>query len=306
MGRRDPRINVGRGRMADSSNEHRSPVRTVPGMRIHHLNCGTLCPASARFVTGSGGWFERARMVCHCLLLETSRGLVLVDTGLGTRDVQDAKGRLGPSFMRGTAPRLDPTETALAQVERLGFRREDVRHIVPTHLDLDHVGGLEDFPDAQVHVFGDEHAAATAPPAVGKRHGYRPMQWAHGPKWNRYSVEGERWFGFESVRLIPDLDEEVLLVPLTGHSVGHCGVAVKGPDGWVLHAGDSYFSHHEVDLVAPRSPWGLALFQRLLSENNAVRLQNQERLRGLIRDHGHEVKVFSAHCAVEFDRMRAD
>ncbi|RYZ39117.1 MAG: MBL fold metallo-hydrolase [Myxococcaceae bacterium] len=271
-------------------------------MRIHHLNCGTLCPASARFVVGTGGLFERARMVCHCLLIESARGLVLVDTGLGTRDVQDAKGRLGQRFVARNAPRLDPAETALAQVERLGFRREDVRHIVPTHLDLDHVGGLVDFPDAQVHVFGDEHAAAMVPPGPKEKFGYKPVQWAHGPKWSRYAVDGERWFGFEAVRVIPGLDAEVLLVPLVGHTAGHCGVAVKGPGGWVLHAGDAYFNHREVDPVAPRSPWGTALFQRLKSVDNAARLANQERLRGLVRTHGNEVTVFSAHCAVEFDR----
>jgi glyoxylase-like metal-dependent hydrolase (beta-lactamase superfamily II) len=33
------------------------------------------------------------------------------------------------------------------QIERLGFRREDVRHIVITHFDFDHIGGLVDFPD---------------------------------------------------------------------------------------------------------------------------------------------------------------
>ncbi|RKH08938.1 MBL fold metallo-hydrolase [Corallococcus praedator] len=271
-------------------------------MRIHHLNCGTLCPASARFVVGSGGLFERARMVCHCLLIESSQGLVLVDTGLGTRDLQDAKGRLGQRFLTRNAPRLDPAETALAQVERLGFKREDVRHIVPTHLDLDHVGGLVDFPEAQVHVFGDEHAAAMVPPGPKEKFGYKPVQWAHGPKWSRYAVDGERWFGFEAVRVIPGLDAEVLLVPLVGHTAGHCGVAVKGPGGWVLHAGDAYFNHREVDPVAPRSPWGTALFQRLKSVDNAARLANQERLRGLVRTHGAEVTVFSAHCAVEFDR----
>ena len=36
-----------------------------------------------------------------------------------------------------------------------GFRREDVRHILVTHLDFDHAGGLPDFPDAVVHVQRD-------------------------------------------------------------------------------------------------------------------------------------------------------
>ncbi|WP_224363297.1 MBL fold metallo-hydrolase [Hyalangium versicolor] len=270
-------------------------------MRVHHINCGTLCPPSARFVLGEGSLFERARIVCHCLVIESSQGLVLVDTGLGLHDIQDPS-RLGRRFITRNAPRLDPSETAAARIEQLGFRREDVRHIIPTHLDVDHAGGLSDFPTAAVHVFGDEHDAALAPNGHPKRSGYRPAQWAHGPRWTRYAVDGERWFGFESVRVIPGLSEEILLVPLVGHSEGHCGVAVKSDQGWLLHAGDAYFHHREIDPVAPRSPLGLALFQRLLSTNNTSRLANQARLRDLVRDHGQEVRVFSAHCATEFAR----
>ncbi|MCP3143922.1 MBL fold metallo-hydrolase [Pyxidicoccus xibeiensis] len=272
-------------------------------MHVHHLNCGSLCPAGGpRFVQGEGSFFGRARMVCHCLMLETRQGLVLVDTGLGIGDVQDPR-RLGRSFLKRNAPRLDPRETAVAQVERLGFRREDVRHILPTHLDLDHAGGLADFPTAEVHVFRDEYDASRNP--ASRKFGYRPVQWAHGPRWMPHEVAGERWFGFEAVRPIPGLGDEVLLVPLVGHSEGHCGVAVKTGSGWLLHAGDAYFSHHEMNPVAPRSPLGLALFQRLRSTDNAARVANQVRLRELVRKHSHEVRVFSAHCGTEFQRMTA-
>ena len=48
-------------------------------MRVHHLNCGTMCPMSARLINGTGSYFERGRLVCHCLLIETNDGLVLVD-----------------------------------------------------------------------------------------------------------------------------------------------------------------------------------------------------------------------------------
>src|SRR5215472_3288530 len=130
-------------------------------MKVHHVDCGTMCPLSARLINGRGGWFERSRMCCHCLILETNDGLALVDTGLGTADIENPRRRLGGAFVAITRARLDPAQTALAHVERLGFRRTDVRHIVPTHLDLDHVGGLSDFPDAAVHVFEPELRAAT-------------------------------------------------------------------------------------------------------------------------------------------------
>ena len=45
-------------------------------MRIHHINCGTSRPRGARLLNGEGGFFEPARMVCHCLLIEGNDGLV--------------------------------------------------------------------------------------------------------------------------------------------------------------------------------------------------------------------------------------
>jgi len=270
-------------------------------MHIHHVNCGTMCPAGKRIIAGEGGLFERAQMVCHVLIVETGDGLVLIDTGLGSADVADP-GRLGRGFLRRSAPRLDPAETALAHVRRLGFQPGDVRHIVPTHLDLDHVGGISDFPDATVHVFADEHAAAMSPRGPSKRYGYRPAQWAHGPRWRPHRVAGDRWLGFEAVRVLPGVSPEIALVPLVGHSEGHCGVAVRDGDRWLLHAGDAYFSHLEVAPDAPRSPLGLAYFQLRRSTSNSARRANQRRLRQLVRDHGHEVDVFCAHDAVELDR----
>jgi glyoxylase-like metal-dependent hydrolase (beta-lactamase superfamily II) len=205
-------------------------------MRVHHVNCGTMCPFGQRLVNGEGSLFAKGRMVCHCLVIESDREIILVDTGLGTADVADPKGRLGAQFTFVTSPLLKREETALAHVERLGFKKGDVRHIAPTHLDLDHAGGLSDFPDATVHVFHEEHTAALAPRTSNERSRYRASQWAHGPKWQTHALGGESWFGFESVRAVPRTDGEVLIVPLVGHTRGHSGVAVKTADGWLLHA----------------------------------------------------------------------
>lgn len=40
--------------------------------------------------------------------------------------------------------------SAAHQVERLGFRGDDVRHIVLTHFDADHIGGLSDSPTPRI------------------------------------------------------------------------------------------------------------------------------------------------------------
>jgi hypothetical protein len=64
-------------------------------MRIHHLNCGCMCPIGGPLFDGfSRG--PRARLVCHCLLVETDQGLVLIDTGFGLRDVKAPYSRLSP------------------------------------------------------------------------------------------------------------------------------------------------------------------------------------------------------------------
>ncbi len=273
-------------------------------MRVHHLNCGTLCPISQRLVNGEGSLLSKARLVCHCLLVETAQGLVLVDTGIGTADIANASERLGGLFTTLVRPELDTTESAIRQVEGHGFHPEDVRHIVLTHLDIDHAGGLSDFPWATVHLMQKEKTAAdTAKGAEGHR--YRGgLQWEHDPKWQLYDAAGGDWFGFEAVRELVGLPAEILLVPLYGHTRGHAGVAIETKRGWLLHCGDAYFYHGEVDVDHPHVTPFLSLFQRLGAIKNDLRLRNQARLRELKRQHEHEVSLFCSHSPVELEEQQ--
>jgi glyoxylase-like metal-dependent hydrolase (beta-lactamase superfamily II) len=269
-------------------------------MRVHHLNCGTCCPVGGRLFDGvSSG--PLGRIVCHCLLAETDEGLVLVDTGLGMRDVVDP-GRISGLFRTLNGIRLRPEETAVARVAALGFRPEDVRHVVLTHLDFDHAGGLEDFPRARVHVLAREKAAADmrrGGPTGALR--YRARQWDGVEDWALYEPgEGEDWFGFAAVRGLRGLPPGILMVPLAGHTLGHAGVAVDlGREGWLLHAGDAYFSHGEVGGGARSCPPGMRAYQAMMDVDGASRRRNQERLRRLSVERAGEVRVFCAHDPVE-------
>jgi glyoxylase-like metal-dependent hydrolase (beta-lactamase superfamily II) len=263
-------------------------------MKVHHLNCATLCPALGKLLVNRDGF-----MLCHCLLVETSEGLVLVDSGLGTVDLADPRRVLGGWFVAIARPRLDPAELAVRQVERLGFKAADVRHIVMTHLDLDHAGGLRDFPDATVHVHRPELDAARARATYHERSRYRPRQ-LEGVRFATHEADGqgEDWFGLRAVKPLPGLD--IALVPLLGHTRGHCGVAVRGGSGWLLHCGDAYFHADQMDPARERCSAGLWSFQRLVAMDNAARQANIHRIRELARERRSEIRVFSAHDPSEF------
>ncbi len=259
----------------------------MPGpLKVHHLNCAHITTMK----------LSGKHLACHVLLAETpDTGLVLVDTGLGSSDYAAITSRLGWSFAKLYArPTIDPSLAAIEQVRALGFDPHDVRHIVQTHLDLDHVGGLSDFPWANVHVHATELKAALARKGIKAQGRYRPLMWAHQPRWQTYTTQGQSWFGFEAVRDLTGLPPQILFVPLPGHTMGHCGVALDTDHGWVLDAGDAYFDPREVHGTQRQCAPGVGLFQAIVTTDKTLRFHNQDRLRQLIADHP-DVHVFAAH-----------
>ncbi|MBA3818527.1 MAG: MBL fold metallo-hydrolase [Deltaproteobacteria bacterium] len=269
---------------------------------VHHLNCGTMCPI-AGFLLGQHGL--RGHMVCHCLLVETERdGLVLVDTGFGTRDV-DGHTQLSRTFRTLTGPRLDPAETALAQLEARGYRAADVKHVVVTHLDLDHAGGLVDFPHAKIHLHAREHAAAMARTTYKERERYLPSQWAHGPAWEVYTEDGDSWRGLPAITRLRGLDADIGLVPMHGHTRGHSAVIVRDRARWLVHAGDAYFHHNSVASGGGGAvPLGFAAFERATQMIPAARRASVGALRQL-REHYPDVAMFCAHDPAEYGEQIA-
>lgn len=274
-------------------------------MRIHHLNCGTCCPAGGALFDGRSTGLL-GELVCHCLLVESEQGLILVDTGFGTRDVARPGQRLSGFFRGLNNPQLRPEETAIAQVRRLGFDPKDVRHIIVSHLDFDHAGGLEDFPHATVHVTAREKEVADQRQGgafVGTRR-YRPQQWDEVADWRLYPLGGgEPWFGFDAVRDLEGLPPEILLVPLAGHTWGHTGVAIDTGAGWLFYAADAYFYRGEIGAERYDCMPGLRGYQALMEVDRAARLTNQQRIRTLSVNPDADVRIFCAHDVREFELL---
>lgn len=263
-----------------------------------------MCPLGQRLINGEGSLFAPGRLVCHVLLIEGPEGLTLVDTGFGGGDVGQPQ-KMDRRFKALTRPRLEVEETAIEQVRSLGFDGADVRHIVLTHLDIDHGGGLPDFPQAQVHLWVRELETMQNPPRRERlRYEIGRAHWAHGPNWVTHDPGGDDWLGFKSVAVLDGGGSEVLLVPLPGHSLGHTAVAIRRNDGWLLHCGDAYFHHGDVE-TPRRCPAGLRAFQSIVQADGKLRHQNRERLRELARRHAGEVTLICSHDQAELDRAQA-
>jgi glyoxylase-like metal-dependent hydrolase (beta-lactamase superfamily II) len=247
--------------------------------------------------------WTRGELVCHCLLIETADGLVLVDTGFGLQDVRAPSSRLSWFFLAMVKPEFREDMTAIRQVEALGYSPHDVRHIVMSHLDFDHAGGLDDFPWATVHMLRRERDDALAQRTWMDRQRFRPQQWQHRERWRTYDVDkGEGWFGFNSVQPM-EVTDDILLIPLAGHTHGHCGIAVRAANGWQLLAADAYFHEHEMRLENPCCTPGLRFYQWMLEKDRQARFDNQDRLRTLKAELGNDVSIFCSHDAAEFERL---
>lgn len=248
-------------------------------MKVHHLNCGSMDTPGAP-------------VVCHVLLIETDNALVLVDSGFGLQDCGNPS-RIGPSrhLLR---PRFDVEETAVRQIERLGLHRADVRHIITTHFDIDHIGGIADFPDAQVHVTAAEAFGAMKAPTRYERFRFRPIQWAHGPKVVEHQVDGEKWRGFAAAKELDAISPGIVLVSLPGHTRGHACVAVDAGHRWVLHCGDAFYYQGTID-GRSAVPLGIKLSEKAVAFDRKMVRDNHARLAELQARHEPDLLIVSAH-----------
>jgi glyoxylase-like metal-dependent hydrolase (beta-lactamase superfamily II) len=245
---------------------------------IHHLN-------TVQIETPAG-----ATAIGHTLVLEEEGRLVLVDPGIGIADSIKPEERLGNALIEQVGFQFDTNRTAYQQMINKGLAPHLVHHCILTHLDPDHISGLSDFPRAAIHLSQEE-----LDNFYSNNPRYILRQLGHYPTTHLYQQSGKEWFGFEARKVDVGFRTEIYLIPLPGHTTGHCGVAIKNKDKWLFYIGDAYY--YRLELEDTQHPVSQLASAR--ADNNEHRIESLRKIKTLREKH-KDIEVFSFHDPSEF------
>jgi glyoxylase-like metal-dependent hydrolase (beta-lactamase superfamily II) len=246
--------------------------------KIYHINCVKIVSPINDNVCG------------HCLLIKENDQLILVDTGIGLIDILNPNVRIGQQLIDMVGYRFDENQTAVRQIEKLGLDPNKVTDCIISHLDNDHIGGLADFPKATVHIGIEEFENFNS-----NNPRYLKMPLSHNPTIKTYKKTDLNWFGFEARKITISIEIDIYLIPLFGHTLGHCGVALKNNGRWLFYVADAYYM--KVELTDSNHP--VNELAKMRADNNNLRIASVDKIRKLMKEHP-EIEVFSYHDIEEF------
>ena len=185
-------------------------------------------------------------------------GWVLVDTGYGGQFFNAT--RSWPfRFYRWIIPATPagPTSDTLSQAK---IDPSEIRHLVVTHFHADHIGGLAEFPHAQIHYHENARVPLQAlSPIAQCRAAFLPK---FVPPWLQ---KQSRIISADAFRVssLPfgtfDLfgDGLIDLVDLPGHAPGHLGLRFSSQGREYLYATDAFWETAQIEEAV--DPFGFVL-----------------------------------------------
>ena len=214
-------------------------VQTGTARRLWALEGGLLTEIRGNLAVGESGTVV---IPCPSFLIEHSRGLVLIDTGLVPAACEDPRAIYG-ELADELRISLRRDQCVDRQIEALGCKLEDVTHVVISHMHWDHTGGMYLFPHAQFYVMSGE-----------LQYAYWPLP--ASPLFRREDIEPTRGFAWNQIEG-PELDlfgdGSILIVHMPGHTPGNASVVVRLLSRTIVLSADTAHlrSGYEGDLPMP-------------------------------------------------------
>lgn len=193
--------------------------------RLWALEGGFLSEDRSKLVVGESG---PVTLPCPSFLIEHERGLLLVDTGLVPATAEDPHGVYGEMATELNIS-FTPEQSVDRQIEALGFRVQDVQHVIMSHLHWDHTGGMYLFPHAQFHVMSGELQYSYWPLPAGPAYRREDIEPTRGFAWNQIEGDELDFFG----------DGSIVILHMPGHTPGNASLVVRLPNRTIILAADT-------------------------------------------------------------------
>ena len=175
-------------------------------------------------------------MPCPSFLIEHPRGLVLFDTGVSPKGLA-APEKYFPELVELFKFECLPELGVDSQITELGYRLDQVKYVIPSHLHFDHAGGLFLFPHATFVVGTGEMGFAYRPDE-----GFRPYYLFD----DLVPTRDFRWVETaQDFDLFGDGSIRIIFCP--GHSPGSLALFVRLPNQNVILTGDACHFRNEVE-----------------------------------------------------------
>ncbi len=261
---------------AASFNAHAQDVR------LWQVSSGLL-ELDKGWLTAMSGVGTKIKVPVAMYVIKHPRGLVLFDTG---NNVAVSDGKCANYWGEGLCGAFNAQQTRDEVIDRqlakLGFRPEDVTHVVYSHFHLDHAGNIKLFPKAK-HVVQKEELRAAWWPEKFQRAAYVLKDY-----------EGTRDYDFLQLNGDFDLfgDGSLVALDTKGHTQGHQSLQVTLKNtGVLLLAADAIYTAENEAGVIPGITWNTNLSMQSIDRLKQIR----DAKRGQIW-YSHDAKQFGEHA----------
>ena len=256
-------------------------------IKLWHLSSGLL-ELDKGWLTAMSGVGTKVKAPVSMHVIQHPRGLIVFDTGnnVAVSDNQCAS-YWGAGLCGAFNIQQSRDEVIDRQLQKLGFKAEDVKYVIYSHFHLDHAGNIKMFPKAKHVVQKDELRGAWWPEKF-QRAAYVLKDY-----------DGTRDYDFMELTGDYDLfgDGTITILDTKGHTAGHQSVMLKLPkSGYVIMAGDAVYTAENEQGSIPGITWNTNESMKSIDK-----LKNLRDTRNGQIWYSHEAAQFESHKGKVFE-----
>lgn len=265
-------------------------------VKVYPLHVGDTILTYGQFYGGLDGWEgltgyfktlvnrDNITIPLYTYLIDHPKhGLMMIDAAISWEQANDHDGFYNHNYMVSRLLtvkdeyRLTTEQDLQVQVEKLGYRLEDIKTVFMTHTHDDHAGGLRNLPNAKVILSKEDWEKGTSiyPYSYDLIKDNMDLFTYNSGEYKSFSNSLD-YFG----------DGSVILLPTPGHSPGHTSVLVKADEYDLLFMGDTPYTlnHMSIDEVRQITLGG---------EETEKQLDSTRKLQQLVETKADTVMLFA-------------